>query len=297
MDFVSKIKSICTQLGVENPRHITPLTGGVVNPTFNAGERLIFRFNIRDKNFPKFSRECFAYKKCYEFGIKVPKVLFYQRKEEIELLVLERLTGSPIAEIWEQAQNKNEIIASVCDQLKLIHNISLSKFGFYGDGETQYDYWDEFNFMRLKKHLEECRASDIELDEIRIYNRFERDRSFLRNYKTPTLVHNDFHLGNIMYENGVQGILDWEWSMGGDPLIDFQCIQDWVYDWPGSREILWECYQIDWPLSGDAKKRFELYELISTIEMLWVTKRHFLKYEWGQQQYKEKEDKLLALLI
>ncbi|MFN7992079.1 MAG: phosphotransferase family protein [Bryobacteraceae bacterium] len=68
---------------------------------------------------------------------------------------------------------------------------------------------------------------------------------------SPTLVHNDYKLDNLMLDAAdpgrVEAVLDWEMTTAGDPLVDLGCVL---------------CY---WPEAGDPLVRREALSSITTL--------------------------------
>ena len=79
---------------------------------------------------------------------------------------------------------------------------------------------------------------------------------------SPTLVHNDYKLDNIMLDSNdpgrVEAVLDWEMTTAGDPLVDLGCVL---------------CY---WPEAGDPSVRREALSSITTLPG-WFTRAHLVE--------------------
>jgi len=79
---------------------------------------------------------------------------------------------------------------------------------------------------------------------------------------SPTLVHNDYKLDNIMLDAAdpgrVEAVLDWEMTTAGDPLVDLGCVL---------------CY---WPESGDPAARREALSAITTLPG-WFTRAQLVE--------------------
>lgn len=84
--------------------------------------------------------------------------------------------------------------------------------------------------------------------------------------RTPTLVHGDYHYGNMLFEGAeVVAVLDWEIAELGQPLLDLGALCVVVGRHPG-----------DWPVLPDAAM-FELYG-VAEAEMRWYIAMSLYKY-------------------
>lgn len=84
--------------------------------------------------------------------------------------------------------------------------------------------------------------------------------------RNPTLVHGDFHYGNMLFRGPeVVGVLDWEIAQLGQPLLDLGCLCVVAGRHPG-----------DWPVVPDATM-FELYG-VTAGEMRWYLAMSLYKY-------------------
>ena len=104
-----------------------------------------------------------------------------------------------------------------------INEITCSRFGLPGQTECQGDAW----YPVFKRMMDmglcdaETRAVDLKLPVSEIRERLEKDRRFFEEVTDPRLVHWDIWAGNIFTDGEhVTGIIDWERSLWGDPLLE-----------------------------------------------------------------------------
>ncbi|RYZ76224.1 MAG: hypothetical protein EOP04_32315, partial [Proteobacteria bacterium] len=71
---------------------------------------------------------------------------------------------------------------------------------------------------------------------------FAAASQLIKSVERRTLIHGDFHFGNLLYEGErISGILDFEWSCAGDPLFDLCKLRDMESTWNDSQQsFLWD---------------------------------------------------------
>ena len=84
--------------------------------------------------------------------------------------------------------------------------------------------WKSYLDFKLGYHLDEADEFGIFSSEVTekfklVFNAYS---PFIDQVSESSLVHVDFHLGNLLYsESSISGVLDFEWAHAGDPLYDF----------------------------------------------------------------------------
>lgn len=161
-------------------------------------------------------------------GIPVPAVIgcdagcticsspyFFMEKIEGQSLnaVKNTLTPSQIRNIYIETGKIN----------KKINEVRLSAFGYPGQSDFQGNAWYPVFRRMLEAGVNDALRADVDLkipiDRLWLY--LERDRSVFEEVTEPRLVHWDCWDGNIFVESGkVTGIIDWERSLWGDPLME-----------------------------------------------------------------------------
>jgi aminoglycoside phosphotransferase (APT) family kinase protein len=96
----------------------------------------------------------------------------------------------------------------------------------------------------------------------------------------PVLVHGDFRVGNIMYDqDGLTAVLDWEGAHAGDPLEDLAwfCVRVWRFG-QNSLEAGGLVHREDWIRAYETasgchvdRARFELWEILCNIRWAVIT--------------------------
>lgn len=85
----------------------------------------------------------------------------------------------------------------------------------------------------------------------------------------PRLVHRDFHFENVLCHNGaITGVIDFEWSLWGDPLCDFRTEDEMERVCPGSSAAVYAAYGALRPLPDDFRRRLTGYRMLMALEYL-----------------------------
>lgn len=261
---------------------------GWVNPCFFVNDSWVFRFNARDPNLPKYQREKMAFDLLRDSSIPVPqKVILDDSKLEspYDVLISELVRGRNLETDWQSLEPKQkELLAFRAGEiLSEFDKVELSFFGeLSGKGPLpQTSSWIDYLETKLDFHLDE--AQGIEVIDSQIANEF---RQALRNHKsifvgikTPKLTHVDFHFGNLLYEgNDICGVIDFEWSLAGDPYYD---LCRWVQteeEWPGSCIYFLKGFGKE-SFAESERDRLAVYQMLRNIELCVVAKTHFPESE------------------
>jgi aminoglycoside phosphotransferase (APT) family kinase protein len=257
---------------------------GWVNPVFFVNEKYVFRFNARDTNLPKLQREKIAYGLSANIGLPVPKILAFDDSKKISLfdvMVMEKIDGSNIESEWLNL--KLEQRAKLAEQagklLRKIHSIPLNYFGDLSERSPlpQTKSWFEFLQEKVEFHLNE--AMEISLFTVEqltsIAFILKKMKSQISSIKTASLVHVDFHFGNLLHKNfEIVGILDFEWSFSGDPFYDLCFYSKMDETWPDSNVNFLKGYGVT-DFDDEQKLRMKFYQMIRNINLCIVAKKHF----------------------
>ncbi|MFX0119845.1 MAG: phosphotransferase family protein [Candidatus Hodarchaeota archaeon] len=170
--------------------------------------------------------------------VPVPAILSYDFEHDIlnrDFLILEKLKGVP----WNKI--KNNLSQEQNDQLKYqmgvyaAHiNSNIGKyFGYFTDYDKSYNKnWEETFLNMVKNVLDDGILLDVKLPQTRekIMKLIEKRTETLDAVKIPQLVHWDLWEGNIFIKDKgsrnyvIEGIIDCERALWGDPLIEYEFI-------------------------------------------------------------------------
>lgn len=202
--------------------------------------------------------------------------------------------GESLEKKWDQLSesDKHDTVQQVARWLKEIHSLELSHFGGLSEDDPKFDTWTEYLIYRATYDFEACQKDALlPASDLNAVLTIIKDRSHLLNkIDSPKLIHGDFHFGNIlMNENKITAIIDWEWSFAGDPLFDFLVRSNINGECFDGFEVLTRAYDLKWPLSPEKHQMFRVYQLISAIELIWVSHRYLAPlYDWGKVQLQQK---------
>lgn len=261
---------------------------GWVNVTVFVNESWVVRFNARDIQLPKFQRE----KKSFEVlkGIvPVPELVVFDDSKKLapyDYMICKKITGKNLEKEWPALSESDRL--SLAQQagkiLRKIHSVGTQEFGELSDQGPfpQTKSWADYIRFTLNYHLKE--ASELQLfspDELQGFlNFFEQREKVLLKINASQMVHGDFHFGNLLFsENKITGVLDFEWALCGDPLMDIcNHLRDMDSNWAGSQAAFNEGYGAH-TFSKDDEARMEVYRLLKNIELCVVAKRFLSEAE------------------
>ena len=160
--------------------------------------------------------------------IPVPLVYGYDDSRSIcpsPYFLMEKLRGNSLYSIRENLpeENINAIKKETGEVNRRINEIICPRFGLPGQQECQGEEWFPVFRRMMEMGIEdaEARAVDLKVSAGEILECLEKDRRFFEEVKTPCLVHWDIWAGNIFTDGiCVTGIIDWERSLWGDPLLE-----------------------------------------------------------------------------
>jgi aminoglycoside phosphotransferase (APT) family kinase protein len=290
------VRSVLKTLGWPKPRQLKRLRGGVVNPAYLINDEAIIRFNSRDLEQRKFLRE----KLCYDrapLGILTPKVLHYLENHpdfESEILVTEKLPGRRISDDWPRMETdlKKTLAREAAAALAQLHATTFEKFGSIENPSDQFTTWTDAVKYELEKALRlsfETKMISKDLEgEVR--TAFENVKPLLNEVTVPHLVHGDFHFGNLLWHEGhLAAVIDFEWALAGDPLMDFRNRTNLYDSAHGSEELVEAEYT---RITGEHRSspRVTLYKLINKLELLSISAQHWLgKVSWAETNHSQIE--------
>jgi len=154
----------------------------------------------------------------YEAGVKVPRpVLYIDSLDEREAFVMERLEGETIGRRIVRMHVPAQLPLQLAEELAKIHAIPHDRVPFLVEA-------------RLERMVDE-------LDDVgEPHPAIELGLWWLRENRPPprppVVSHGDYRIGNVVVdENGLVGILDWEFAHVDDPVRDlgFGLVRAWRF--------------------------------------------------------------------
>jgi aminoglycoside phosphotransferase (APT) family kinase protein len=270
------------QLG--SPNKIVVDETGWVNPCIFVNDTWVFRFNARDPDLPKYQREKFAFDLLQNTKVPVPSKVILDDSKDIapyDVLISALIPGRNLETDWPRLNGteRSALARKAGEIFAELSSIDLPKFGELGGSGplSQTDTWEGYLEAKLSFHLNEALVLGI-FDKSLIeqfWSAFRSRLGSLAEVRSPKLVHVDYHLGNLLYQNNsIIGVVDFEWSFAGDPLYDLCRWFQQDEEWPGSRsDFLRGCKKEQ--LTVNEKERMALYQMIRNVELCIVAKLHF----------------------
>ncbi len=158
----------------------------------------------------------------HEARVRVPRpVVYIEDLDGREAFVMERIPGETIGrrivQKPELAAAREALPLQLAEQLALIHGVPAERLPFLGDAslERMVDELDEIG--------EPHPAIELGLWWLREHRHEPRE---------PVVVHGDYRIGNVAVdEQGLAGILDWEFVHLDDPARDlaFSLVRAWRF--------------------------------------------------------------------
>lgn len=279
----ASIPALFEKLALPAPVSIEQDAEGWVNPCFFVDETVV-RFNARDPEQPKHERERRAYELARGAGLPVPEVLGLDGSCEaspFSALVTERLPGRSLEAGWDAvpAGRRDALAEETGRALASLGTIELEDFGELPDVEgPRESRWRDCVTRMFEENLllAEQEAVFDEGERERYRTLLERESGLLDAITSPRLVHRDFHYSNLLHDDGrLSAVLDFEWSMAGDPeadllnanaiaQVDARAAERWKAAY---RELRPEG-------EGDARRR-RLYQSLYNMTLCSIAAKHF----------------------
>jgi aminoglycoside phosphotransferase (APT) family kinase protein len=224
------------------------LPGGFMNANFlaDAGkEKLVFRIYSTEQETAERESDVMRLVRS-RAGIHAPEVFAVFNINGRPVAVMEYVDGIT----FEDRLSSGEVLGmdvyrKLGEQLGLIHAIEFPDAGFIGPRLRIGKEYENFALF-LKEFIEttldwlEERPDRLDLDTNRRFRRLIRDKWDITSAAEPSrqLVHCDFNPKNILVSRPpgceVLAIIDWEFCVSGNGLIDIGNFFRFAYDYEGS---------------------------------------------------------------
>jgi aminoglycoside phosphotransferase (APT) family kinase protein len=157
-------------------------------------------------------------------GVKVPQPFLYMKDlEGREAFVMERIEGETIGRRIVRQQVPELLPLQMAEELAKIHALPPEELPFL----------EEASIDRLVEELDEVGEPHPAIELGLWWLRENRPPP-----REPVVVHGDFRIGNLAVdENGLVGVLDWEFAHLDDPARDlsFALVRAWRFGVPHLR--------------------------------------------------------------
>ncbi|MGG2016785.1 phosphotransferase family protein [Bacillus sp. S10(2024)] len=279
---INQLRELHSDLPICN---IVSLKGGYLNHVFqmnNNSDSVIVWFS-EDRTSPKLSRQLLAIKmlKNY-FGSLIPDVYASNQTSIGCYYMMNKLKGNNLEQSLPYLTTNEQInfFELMGNLLGNIHSIrSENQVGYLENMQniTWKDWLNSYITSLIQELLSietKCRNQDwlmVQKSLIAHLNYIDEPINY-------SFLHGDYYPGNILHDNGfISGLLDFEWSLFGDPLYDFRVMEVFIFgDFP-YREVFYNSYRKTRKLPNDFYKTIAFYTKVYQLELILVAYRFFEK--------------------
>lgn len=245
-------------------------------------------------NYSSRSEEFRVLEQAHAHGIPVPQPLYFSETwMDRPFLIMERVFGETVPKRLFHDEKydgtRQQWAGELGEILARIHEIPLTgKLSFLKEKPSITEQIEHNEKIWRQANLNNSPMMDYA---------FRWLRKNLPEGHPVCLVHADFRMGNIMFdESGVKAILDWELAKTGDPMYDIAvlCMKSWRFgrQWNriggfGQEETFFEAYEKagGFPVDPD---RIRYWEVLANVFWATVTRAQaafFLKSPRGYLEY------------
>lgn len=160
--------------------------------------------------------------------VPVPQIMGYDDSCTIcdsPFFFMEKLEGKSLNSVKDSLtpEQIRSIYIETGQINKKINHITCPAFGYPGQNEFQGKEWYPIFHKMMEAGVNDAQQGNIDLKISidQLWQCLDRDKFIFDEVDEPKLVHWDCWDGNIFVHNGrVTGIIDWERSLWGDPLME-----------------------------------------------------------------------------
>jgi aminoglycoside phosphotransferase (APT) family kinase protein len=186
--------------------------GGQINHTFQIGENFVVKIQ---KDLDVLLHQVSLTEQMLKVGAKVPEIVDSGLLEGKEYVVMRKIPGQKLSEQWHtfSDEQKDQFVAQIAEQLKLIHSIS---FGQYSPQRPlEFPIWKDAMIHYTDFSMLDGIELDTKAEEIVgvLKNHFYQHIEKLNETDTSVLVHNDLHFENILFDGDtITGVFDFDFA-------------------------------------------------------------------------------------
>lgn len=272
------------EFGLSPSGEARKLSGGFMNSNFvveENGRKLVFRIYSTDMITAR--REFDMLKFLESRPVRVPRVHAVFEVENTPVVVMEHLNGSTLEDRLLSGEPIDPTLyEDIGQQLGQIHSIHFKEAGFIGPEVrvgNEYENFSRFIRQFIERTLEMLKNREDRLDP-ETNKRFrqlvqENWDIVLATEPVRQLTHCDFNPKNILVtldrSAKVAGVIDWEFCLSGNGLIDIGNFFRFAYDYPTeARDHFFQGYRSvrpDLPQEWeDASRLLDLGNMCSFLE-------------------------------
>jgi aminoglycoside phosphotransferase (APT) family kinase protein len=266
---------------LEQPETIQRADIGRNNPIFMVDDRWVVRFDgLADADSSPAFRERFKSEVAIaallrERGFPAPVVEAYEPTPAHvprPYMLMQMLPGRPIVRVWQDlsVEQRHHLASQAGRMLAALHDIPIDGFGWpLNAPEFAFPTWTEWVADAFKRYSSDALALEVITQDVidSIADRLERAQSAFDAVSRPWFVHRDFHFENLLTDGErITGLLDFEWSLGGDTSLDFATTGEWVTQCAGAVEPLRAAYLAARPMTDGHDQKVQAYALLRVLD-------------------------------
>jgi aminoglycoside phosphotransferase (APT) family kinase protein len=185
-----------------------------------------------------FAAEVLTHNNLYALGVRVPKVVTFEHKNEstgLSLMLVDEIKGTCIEDDYPQ-NNLKTILHEAGRQLALIHSVPVDGFGWidrnsYDKLKGEKHSFDEYFTEYLNNDLQALNLFDFsDAERLQITDLMLTAKEIL-NVEKAVLVHGDFDISHIFHSEGsYSGIIDFGEIRGNNPMFDLATFAGFYQD-------------------------------------------------------------------
>lgn len=215
-DMEEQVRAICRNEGLPCGS-IEALQGGQVNQVFLVGGAYVVRIGEREDAYERLKNET-ELMQSLEGQFPAPRVLAFGQAEGRVYQVQTYVKGKKLYKVWKDLTPREQegIAEQIGAALQVLHARSFAQFGIGRADARHYSTWADFIAAHLQETLEDIRHYRFQMEAGFV----EMALEYIDAHKhvlaggTPTLVHGDLTMVNILAEGGkMTALLDFEYAL------------------------------------------------------------------------------------
>ena len=219
-----------------NPSNLEKLECDSINLIYkfqSDGEDYILKLMIR-KPLDDIEHHRFEKLSDYISGEKIPEVVYRDSiirdisgNKIYAVVIMKKMKGESLN--WDKVDNKSTLTEQIAQIVKYVHSIEFDQIDIIGGGKN----WNEFILENAGKSVK-LLVNRKQMDEqiLKKGMKFIKDNYNSWKYEGRLkLIHDDLWTDNLLVNGGdLVGVIDWEWSIAGDPVYDLCGIDKEVFN-------------------------------------------------------------------
>ena len=273
-------------LGMVN--RVSALGNSAINTCLLINDLYVLKVGRQELGLLPLKREALAFAILSKTDIPVPDVIALDDCVDTlpcPYIIVSRMHGRVLQSRWNRMKpdDRRQLSHEAGVLLGKIHEVRFPLFGDI-DGTTFgcSSSWDHYILGEARSALAECEELCLmdRREARQILDLYERNREVFAEVRCSALVHNDFHLGNLMFAGKrITGTLDFEFAIAGDPEFDLKQMYQW---YPQCEVPFLEGYCSVQSLSHSFRTKLPLYRLLLCIRLASVAKRFWKRRIQGR---------------